>query len=48
MAKKAVTSKRVSKIAAKVLRDPRASKKAKTLAGTALAQTPAKRKPKKR
>lgn len=43
MAKK-VTSKRVAKIASKVLRDKRTSKKSKSTAGSALSQREKKRK----
>jgi len=42
------TSKRVGKIASKVLKDPKASPEAKSLAGSALTQRPDKKKsPKK-
>jgi hypothetical protein len=39
-----VTSKRVGTVASKVLRDPKASKAAKSAAGSALTQRPAKKK----
>ncbi len=39
------TSKRVAKLAAKALRDPKAGKREKTLAGSALTQSQAKKKP---
>lgn len=43
MAKNEKTSKRVGKIASKVLKDPKASPEAKTPAGSALTQLPDKR-----
>lgn len=47
MAKSKVTSPKAAKAASKVLRDGRTSKASKTAAGSALAQTPSKPKPKK-
>jgi hypothetical protein len=48
MAHKKTTSKKVASEASKILRDPKASKKAKSLAGSALAQSPGKHRSKKR
>ena len=44
MAKNEKTSKKVAKAASKVLRDPKASKDAKSAAGSALTQRPDKKK----
>ncbi len=44
MAAKRVTSAKAARAASKVLRDGRTSKASKTAAGSALSQTPAKRK----
>ena len=46
MGRKKVTSRRVAKTASKVLRDGRYSKNAKSAAGSALSQTPARRRSK--
>ena len=48
MAHRKTTSKPVARKAAKVLRDPKASKKAKSIAGSALSQSPGKHRNKKR
>ncbi len=48
MAKGKVTSAKAARAAAKVLRDPKSSKAAKTAAGSDLAQTPGKTKSKSR
>lgn len=44
MSKKAVTSKKAASAASKVLRNPKASKAAKSAAGSALSQRPHKKK----
>ena len=44
MAKSGQTSKKVAKIASKVLSNPKSSKTAKTLAGSVLSQSPNKKK----
>jgi len=44
---KKVTSKKVASDASKILRDKRTSKKSKSVAGSALSQTPNKKKKKK-
>ena len=44
MARKAVTSRRVAKVASKALSSSKTSKTTKTLAGSALSQRPSKRK----
>jgi uncharacterized protein YbgA (DUF1722 family) len=44
MAKSEVTSRKVGSIAAKILRDPKASATAKSAAGSALTQRPTKKK----
>jgi len=46
MAKNEKTSKRIGKIASKVLKDPKASPEAKSLSGSALTQRPDKKKKK--
>ena len=48
MAHKKTTSKKVASKASKVLRNPKSSKEAKSLAGSALAQSPGKHRGKKR
>ena len=47
MAKNEKTSKKVASTAAKILRNPKSSKAAKSVAGSALTQAPDKKRPKK-